>query len=49
MIEQAKETILFSTFSMKQDVICEQIFSAVYAAAERGIKVLILGVLFFLF
>ncbi len=43
MIEQAKETILFSTFSMKQDVICEQIFSAVYAAAERGIKVLILG------
>lgn len=43
MINEAKESIIFSTFSIKQDKVCEEIFSAIYAAAERGVQILILG------
>ena len=39
MIEQAKESILFSTFSIKTDRASEEVCAALYAAANRGVKV----------
>ena len=42
MINQAKERIILSSFSLKRDQSCKDIFSTVLAAADRGVKVQIL-------
>ncbi|ABX43769.1 phospholipase D-like domain-containing protein [Lachnoclostridium phytofermentans] len=42
MINQAKEKIAISSFSIKHDRSCKEIASAVLAAANRGVKVQIL-------
>lgn len=42
MINSAKDKILLSTFSMKPDEACSEVCAALYAAAERGVKVEIL-------
>ena len=39
MFEQAKERIVLSTFSIKTDRVSEEIFAALIAAADRGVKV----------
>lgn len=43
MLEEAKERIIFSTFSIKQDETAAKVCSALYAAAERGVQILLLG------
>lgn len=39
MFEQAKERIVLSTFSIKTDRASEEVFAALVAAADRGVKV----------
>lgn len=42
MISQAKERIILSSFSLKRDRSCKEIFSTVLEAADRGVTVQIL-------
>ena len=39
MFEQAQERIVLSTFSIKTDRVSEEVFAALIAAADRGVKV----------
>lgn len=42
MIEQAQESIIISSFSMKHDRSCQEISSTLYAAANRGVNIKII-------
>lgn len=42
MISQAKNRIILSSFSIKNDRVSKEIFAALYNAAERGVKVQII-------
>jgi len=42
MVSQAKERIILSSFSLKRDLSCKEIFSTVLEAADRGVNVQIL-------
>lgn len=43
ILNEAKKQIILSTFSMKTDQSSKELFSVIYAAAKRGVNVLLLG------